>query len=94
MTEVNGHIYKRALMNAEDKLKERGQRIAELKTERDSLRDENARMRDKLVALAELAYEVHVVDGGGRFYCPVCRGDGRHREWCAWALAIKILEEK
>jgi hypothetical protein len=87
MHEVNAEIYKRTAMRLEDQMKERAEKIRRLEEELGREREEKAR-------LAELAYDVPVIDDGECFHCPVCRGKGSHREDCAYALAVSILQPK
>jgi DNA repair exonuclease SbcCD ATPase subunit len=89
MHEVNESTYKRNLYRLEEQMKQRAEKIRQLEKELAQEREEKAR-------LAELAYEVHVIDDEDTFLCPVCRGTlaTRHREDCAYALAMNILQPK
>jgi len=89
MHEVNAEIYKRTVMRLESQMKERAEKIRKLEEELGREREEKAR-------LAELAYEVHVIDDEHTFSCPVCHGNlaTRHLEDCAYSLAISIMQPK
>jgi multidrug resistance efflux pump len=89
MHEVNAATYKRNLYRLEEQMKQRAEKIRQLEEELGREREEKAR-------LAELAYEVHVIDDEDTFACQACGGNllTRHRKDCAYALEMSILQHK